>query len=358
MERQNNTRFFKVENQNLRAFFKSQKSGFLLSLILTLFWISCRQDSPVSEILPELTPYPAKMPSNFPPANLKADNPLTVEGVELGRMLYYDKALHPNQTMACANCHLQKQSFSIANMDGVLPHVNLAWKRHYLWNGKIKGTLEDAMMFEVNEFFASDLRHIKSNTEYQRRFKMVFGSDRIDSKRTAYALAQFIASLISSQSKYDLVVSKKAVFTPSEARGEELFFSEKGDCFHCHAPPLFSDMSFHNTGIDSVFEGRNRGRFEVTGKAHDIGLMSTPTLRNIAVTAPYMHDGRFENLEDVIEHYNAGVKRSATLDPLMLKNDSDGKKHFTQQDKDDLKAFLLTLTDTSFLNNSQYSSPF
>jgi cytochrome c peroxidase len=330
---------------------------FTVLLVLTSF-TSCKEDPKEDPLKPALTPYPAKLPPGFPPVNLAHDNPLTVEGFELGRMLYYDKALHPNQSMACASCHVQKNSFSMNNNDGVLPHVNLAWKRHYLWNGKLKGTLEDAMRFEVEDFFATDLSHIRAKPEYRERFKVVFGTDEINSHRAAYAIAQFLTTLMSYQSKYDVVVAKKAAFTPSEARGEALFFSEKGDCFHCHAPPLFSDMMFHNNGIDSVFEGINRGRFEVTGKLYDIGMMSTPTLRNIGVTAPYMHDGRFEKLEDVIDHYNAGIRRSTTLDPIMLKNDSDGKRHLTTQEKEDLKAFLLTLTDTTFLNDKRFSSPF
>lgn len=353
--KQDNSRFFRF----LKLYSFSKGTFQVMLLLFALFTFhSCKEDPKNTAPEITLTPYPTKLPAGFPPPNLAQDNRLTVEGVELGRMLYYDKALHPDQTTACADCHRQEHSFSSNQAVGVLPHINLAWRRQYLWNGKIKGTLEEAMLFEVEEFFATDLSHIRAKPEYRNKFKQVFGNEEITTKQAAYAMAQFLTTLMSYQSKYDRVVAGKDIFSPSEARGEALFFSEKGDCFHCHAPPLFSDMSFHNIGLDSVFEGRNRGKFEVTGKNYDLGLVSTPTLRNVAFTAPYMHDGRFLQLEDVIEHYNAGIKKSPTLDPLMLKNNSDGKKNLTQQEKDDLKAFLLTLSDTTITQNNKFSSPF
>jgi cytochrome c peroxidase len=327
-------------------------------MLLTLSFFSCKEKDQPVEQLSNLTPYAVPLPRDFPRVNLASDNPLTVEGVALGRMLYYEKALHPQGNMSCSNCHLQDQGFSISDNQGVLPHINLAWQTSFLWNGRIEGTLEDAMLFEVDEFFKTDLAGIKAMPKYREKYKQVFGNEQITSKQTAYALAQFIASLISSQSKYDKVVQKKDVFSPSEQRGYEMFFSEKADCFHCHVPPLFTDYRLHNIGIDLVFEGRNQGRYAVTNNEIDLGRMKTPTLRNIQVTGPYMHDGRFKTLDEVIEHYNSGIKRSASLDPLLTKNNNQARLNLSEQDKADLKAFLLTLTDTTFLNNSQHSNPF
>lgn len=324
-----------------------------------LFGLSeCKEKDPPVEQLSNLTPYAVALPRDFPRVNLASDNPLTVEGVALGRMLYYEKALHPQGNMSCSNCHLQDKGFSISDNQGVLPHINLAWQTSFLWNGRIEGTLEDAMLFEVDEFFNTDLAGIKALPIYQEKYKQVFGNENITSKQTAYALAQFVASLMSSQSKFDKVEQRKEVFTASEERGRDMFFSEKADCFHCHVPPLFTDYRLHNIGIDSVFEGRNQGRYAVTNNEIDLGRMKTPTLRNIEVTGPYMHDGRFKTLEEVIEHYNSGIKKTASLDPLLTKNNNQARLNLSEQDKADLKAFLLTLTDTQFLNNSQHSNPF
>lgn len=336
------------------------KNKIAIALIgVLLFGLSaCTEKTIPQQQVNNLTPYSVPLPRDFPMVNLAADNPLTIEGVALGRMLYYDKALHPQSTMSCSNCHYQNIGFSISDNQGALPHINLAWQTSFLWNGRIEGTLEDAMLFEVEEFFNTDLAGIRAKPVYQEKYKQVFGNDAITSKQTAYALAQFVTTLISSQSKFDKVIQRKEVFTASEERGHDLFFSEKADCFHCHAPPLFTDYRLHNIGIDSVFEGRNQGRYTVTNSLIDLGRMKTPTLRNIGVTGPYMHDGRFKTLEEVIEHYNSGIKKSPSLDPLLTKNNNEARLNLSEQDKGDLKAFLLTLTDTNFLNNSQHSNPF
>lgn len=335
-----------------------RSSVILVLLVVIQLFFSCKEKEETQVVKKSLTPYLIKLPRDFPKTNLASDNPLTQEGIALGKMLYYDNALHPEGKMSCASCHLQNLGFSISNSAGVLPHINLAWQANFLWNGRIEGTLEDAMRFEVDEFFKSDLRGIRAKNIYKEGFQQVFGNDAITSKQTAYALAQFIASLVSSQSKYDKVVQKKEVFSPSEQKGYEMFFSEKADCFHCHVPPLFTDYRLHNIGIDSVFEGRNEGRYGVTKNVNDLGRMKTPTLRNIEVTGPYMHDGRFKTLEEVIAHYNSGIKMSASLDPLLTKNNNQALLNLSEQDKADLKAFLLTLTDTAFLNSKQHSNPF
>ena len=143
-----------------------------------------------------------------------------------------------------------------------------------------------------------------------------------------------------------------------ELRGQLLFNSELGDCFHCHSTPLTTDLLFHNNGIDSVFEDFDKGLYNVTGSESDIGLFKTPSLRNVEMTAPYMHDGRFQTLEEVVEHYNSGVKRSPTLDPLMTKENRKNGLNLSTYDKAALVAFLKTLTDESYLNDPKYKNPF
>src|SRR5690606_331098 len=143
----------------------------------------------------------------------------------------------------------------------VMPHINLAWSKNFLWNGKIAGSLENIMRFEVQDFFKTDLKYINENAEYRKLTKKAFGKEEITYKELEYALAQFFRSQISGNSKFDQWLRKEAVFTESEMRGFDMFFSEKGDCFHCHGMPLFTDNDFHNIGLDSVFTGVSKGRF-------------------------------------------------------------------------------------------------
>jgi cytochrome c peroxidase len=336
----------------------------LITFGLCFTFLGCKQD-PVVEPKPGAkspTPVEMEIPPFFPRIKLPDNNPLTVEGIALGRRLYYDELLSKNgplQGSSCATCHDQKKSFgSNASGTSVIPHVNMAWRTNFLWTGKLEGSLEDAMIFEVRDFFQSDLSELRKTTIYPTLFEDAFGSNEITLENTAFALAQFFRSLTSSNSRYDLYTREQTQFTGQEREGLRIFLSEKGDCFHCHTLPLTRDNSFHNIGLDSVFEGANQGRFLVTGDSNDIGKFMTPSLRNIALTGPYMHDGRFSTLEEVIEHYNTGVKRSDYLDPVMTKIGKERGLRLNPQDKADLLAFLRALTDTSFLNDPSLGSPF
>jgi cytochrome c peroxidase len=343
--------------KNISAIFK-------LAMVIAFFTLigSCKKESDDNNDDYNPTPYSVSYPSNFPLMSIPSNNPLTVEGIELGRRLYYDTKLSvngPMQGSSCSSCHYQSNSFTV-NSPGtaVLAHVNLAWANYFLWEGKIQGTLEDIMMFEVDEFFQSDLSAIKSDASYPTLYKSAFGTTEINSQRTAFALAQWFRKLTSANSKFDKFLLHEASLSADELNGFILFNSEKGDCFHCHTIPLMTDNMFHNIGLDSVFTGTNRGRNNFTGNSLDIGLFKTPTLRNIELTAPYMHDGRFVTLEEVVEHYNSGVKLSATLDPIMTKQGKEFGLLLTQKEKMDLVAFLKTLTDESYIVNSELSSPF
>ncbi len=300
------------------------------------------------------TPYELKVPAFFPILDLPADNPQTVEGVKLGRMLYYDPALHADSTHACASCHVQANSFS--SDAAVLPHLNLGWSSAFLWNGKVQGTLEDIMLFEAKDFFKTDLDRLRRHPEYPRLFYEAFGQDTITYELAAKALSQFQRTMVSSNSKYDRVLDQSSgVFlTDEELNGYDIFFTEKGDCFHCHGGILFTDNQFHNNALDASPEA---GLSEITGQPLDAGKFKTPTLRNIALTGPYMHDGRYATLEDVIDFYSEGLQSSETVDPLM-KSVHLGGKHLTAQEKSDLIAFLKTLTDTTYTANPALASPF
>ncbi|MFP5469994.1 MAG: cytochrome-c peroxidase [Bacteroidia bacterium] len=336
--------------------FHSSKINKFLVIGLVVFSSCKKEDKNTSETINvELTPYEVTYPDYFPVMTIPEDNPLTAEGINLGRKLYYDPILS-STGYSCSSCHNNSESFSSYSANS-LPHVNLAWNTYFLWKGKISGALEDIMMFEVEEFFQTDISKLNQSEDYQKEFKKVYNVDVISSKEVAYALAQFFRTLTSSNSKFDQYLKKELALTPSEMNGFQLFFTEKGDCFHCHSLGLFTDNSFHNIGLDSVFNGMNWGRYDVSGNKSDIGLYKTPTLRNVELTPPYMHDGRFETLEEVVEHYNSGVLPSATLDPIMTKAGKENGLMLSPTEKKDLVAFLKTLTDQTFINNPQLSKP-
>ena len=169
------------------------------------------------------------------------------------------------------------------------------------------------------------------------------------------AISQFERTLISSNSKWDRYLRGEANLNSSESQGFEIFFTEKGDCFHCHSTILFTDNLFHNNGLDSVFT--DQGLYDVTGDHNDIGKFRTPSLRNWIFTKPFMHDGRFKDMGEVLEFYSTGVKWSPTIDPLMKKVEYGGI-HLNDEEKVHLVSFLLTLNDSTFINNSEFSNPF
>jgi cytochrome c peroxidase len=285
--------------------------------------------------------------------NLSQENPLTHHGIALGRVLFFDPMLDRDNGRTCAGCHIANESFS-SQQENSLPLINLVWNYAYLWNGKVDGTLEDVMEFEVKRFFRTDLVKFNKNKDYRKRFQEVFGVHEITSREIAFALAQYVRTFISANSKYDRFLRGEVKLTTEEENGRRLYFTERGDCFHCHGTVLLTDNDFHNNGLDSLpFPGRS----EVTGNRNDRGKFKTPTLRNIAMTAPYMHDGRFKTLEEVIDFYSDRVSWSPTIDPLMKKVKTHGIQ-LNPREKKELLAFLKTFTDSSFINNPAFSTPF
>jgi len=329
----------------------------LLPVIIT--FSSCRKSIPEPSEYPttihQTTPYNLTIPFGFPEMIIPDDNPLTVEGVNLGRKLYYDRILDKDSARACASCHHQDRAFQIDNgTQQVLPHVNFGWMTNYMWNGGFQGSLEDVMIFEVEVFFETKMERLNNSSTYKSLFKKAFNVDSISSKDAAYALAQFARTMNSGNSKFDKFVSGSTLLTDQELLGQQLFFTEKADCFHCHGTVFFTDYTPRNNGLDA---NPDAGLMEVTGDPKDLGKFKTPTLRNIALTSPYMHDGRFNTLEEVIDFYSGGVHNTSTVDPLMVYAHNGGVS-LTPKEKEALIAFLKTLTDHEFLNNPQLSSPF
>jgi cytochrome c peroxidase len=307
---------------------------------------------------------------------IPADNPQTVEGVALGRKLFFEKRLSANNTLACAGCHNPANAFTdprqfSVGIDGIqgdrnsMPLYNLAWNYDglFFWDGRATSIEDQALKpvvdpIEMHNTWSNAAETLQSDSEYRQMFSQAFGTETIDSVLVTKAIAQFIRTLISADSKFDRYLAGTGTLTPQELNGLNVFLDEnRGDCFHCHGNPnnpLWTDNIFHNNGLDETFTDRGRGI--VTGDPREFGLFKTPSLRNLAFTAPYMHDGRFATLEEVIDHYSEGLVYSETIDPLMKKV-AEGGVHLTEQDKADLKAFLLSLSDPSFINNPDFQNP-
>jgi len=312
------------------------------------------------------TPYNFVTPPGFPLPFMAEFNPMTVEGVALGKALYSDPILSSNGK-SCSTCHRPEKSYSsgIYNAPNgyrisVLPHINMAFNSICNWDGSVLVMDSLCMVdFEPDIFNTKEselFQNLLNHPYYPAMFKAAFGINHIDSlnfhdlkMKICYAITQYIRSLVSANSRYDAYRLFHRALTPSETNGMMIFFSEKGDCFHCHPQPLFTDNGFHNNGLSDVFTGFDKGRNNVTGKASDMGMFHTPTLRNLVYTAPYMHDGRFNTLEEVIEFYSTGVKNSTTLDPIMTKRMNNRATNLTAEEKVYLLDFLKTLTDTAFV---------
>ena len=326
------------------------------------------------------TPSPLEVPATFAqyinPPYVPANNPQTVEGVALGRKLFYDPILSGDGTQACASCHAPSNAFVDTNqfsigIDGLpgtrnaMPIFNLAWNwdGKFFWDGRAYSLENQAFgpvtdPVEMHNTWPNAVAALQMSSEYPGLFEAAFGTSTIDSVLVAKAIAQFERTLISGDSKFDKYLRGELVLSASEFNGFNIFMSENGgDCFHCHgsaANPLWTDNLFHNNGLDLA--PVDPGLAGVTGDPNDHGKFRTPSLRNLVFTAPYMHDGRFSTIDDVIEHYSSGVVVSPTIDPLM-QHSSTGGVGLSAIEKQDLKAFLLTLTDSSFVTNPDFQAP-
>jgi cytochrome c peroxidase len=364
--------------------------------IVVILLLSCGKQNE-TQVQHNATPYTIVIPRHFPQQlNIPADNPMTVEGIALGRYLFYDGRMSgrsdPDSMMSCATCHLQAHSFEcgldhpkftgghpfgvtgIPTPHYMLPMINLVWTNNgYFWNGLVNQdnpeqdtrVLEDIVRMAIvapHEMY-SDTSRVKlligKTKGYPDLFKKAFGSDVVTEKNIARAIAQFVRTLISSNSKFDRFLLGEVQLSPTELNGYVLFMTEQGaDCFHCHGGegnPLFTTNLFYNNGKDSVFTDL-RDHSSVTGNPGDIGGYKAPTLRNLAFTAPYMHDGRFQTIDQVIDLYSESLVSSPYISPLMHHIGNGGIK-LTPVEKADLKAFLLTLTDSSFVMNPAYGRP-
>jgi cytochrome c peroxidase len=364
-------------------------------LVFLTFVFSACDKGKDAEVEPKDRPYEVSIPEQFSRNfDITSANQLTVAGVELGRMLFYEKKLSGNNTMSCASCHKQERAFADGNafsvgIDGKpgrknsMSIANVLWENRFFWDGRA-GSLESQAVIpiqdtlEMHENLGNAIAELQASPLYPPKFKLAFGSNIITADHVANALSQFQRTLISSNSKFDQYL--KGVYTPTEQelRGIQLFRTHPdplnkirgGNCGDCHLGALLNGdqdglFGFHNNGLDDDAH-LSEGVMAVTGNLEDKGKFKVPTLRNIALTAPYMHDGRFNTLAEVLDHYNDHISQSKTLDPLITSasneiqkpGDNSIKLYLTEQEKLDIIAFLNMLTDEEFTKDKRFANPF
>lgn len=361
--------------------------------------------TPLTQPTQALEAYNWNLPEGFPLPSVPEDNPMSAEKVDLGRHLFYDTRLSINNSMSCASCHDQKKAFAESKPVAIgvtkqqhprnsMALINIAYASVLNWSNPHVDKLENQMLTPMFGENPPELGMVGKKQElldrlqavplYQNKFKMAFPaeSEPFSVLNITRAIASFERSLISAHSPYDRYIYQgdSKALSNSAKRGEALFFSERLECFHCHGGFNFSDASvhdastfiefnFHNNGLynlkdEGLYPANNTGLYELTHKAEDMGKFKAPTLRNIAKTAPYMHDGSIASLEAVIDHYAAGGREISTGPNAGSGSKNPYKSGFVKgfelspQEKADLLAFLNSLTDEQFLNNPALSDPF
>jgi cytochrome c peroxidase len=372
-----------------------KKLAVLAAMTLLLLIVQCAKDPEIIPVpsaqngpfLPE-QPYdyvagiqgiPQSMlfsPLNFLNAE-PAYNPTTNWGATLGRVLFYDVALSANRTVSCGSCHHQSHAFADTGafsrgfMGGhtdrsAMAIVNLRFSRSFFWDLRANG-LENQVIMPIENAIEMGmdttllLSRVASASYYPALFEKAFGTSEVTVLRIRYALAQFLRAMVSYSSKYDEGLNTNfANFTQEELDGKNFYFSGQFACNHCHSTQNFYERDARNNGLESI--AGDSGFAIVTGDPADIGKFRVPTLRNVALTAPYMHDGRFRTLDEVVEHYNSGVQPSATLDDRLTTTLTIGgppvQMNMTAYEKEALITFLNTLTDQSFITDPKFSDPF
>jgi cytochrome c peroxidase len=306
-------------------------------------------------------------PDGWPkPAYNFKKNPLTKDKIELGRRLFYDPILSKDSTVSCSSCHLQYSAFT--HVDHNLSHgiegkagnrnspslMNLAWNTSFMWDGGVNHLDVQALAPITNPLeMAEDLAHVVKKLQaipaYRGAFYKSFGDSTITGEHVLKSISQFMLTLVSSNAKYDKVMRDEEEFTAQEANGYKLF---KQHCSSCHTEPLFTNGKFENNGLYVDDSLKDMGRMKISAHSDDSLKFKVPTLRNIEYSYPYMHDGRFKNLKQVLNYYVMGIKHSPTLSPQLQKG-----IYLNANEKVDVIAFLLTLSDKEFIQNPAYAYP-
>ena len=335
------------------------KKYFILSFMVWLMLVALRGDKETLFRIPEHWPKPTY---DFD------KNPLTKEKILLGRALFYDPILSADSTISCTSCHLQYTAFT--HVDHTLSHgingrigtrnapalTNMAWGKLFMWDGAINHLDMQPLApisnpDEMGSSIDTVLCRLRRSSIYPSLFYEAFADSTITGEHFLKAISQFMLTIVSANAKYDQVMRKEKgiVFTAQEANGYQLFSTH---CAACHKEPLFTTHDFRNNGLPVDTTLNDYGRMKISQNPKDSLCFKVPSLRNIEFSYPYMHDGRFATLQQVINHYTTGIQQSATLSPLLRK-----PIILSANEKVDLVAFLLTLTDRAFLFDRAYSFP-
>ncbi len=360
------------------------KVSLIVLVAVALMAKSCSKDPvPNKEEVYQPVPVTLDRTAAYPPFLLPTDNPLTEEGILLGRMLFYDPIMSKDSSISCASCHKQEFAFTdgAKTSKGIrgqilsrnsMPLYNLMWNKRFFWDGRAT-SLKEQVLIPIQAHNEMDMnlydlvQILKASPRYAPMFKKAFGDEGIKPATISKALEQFLVSMVSFNAPIDQLKFRTDtlnVISASALRGLKLFLQpiEQGgaDCFHCHSNlPFYGNTSFSgslvNNGLDEVFSDKGLG--SVSGLESDNGKFKIPSLRNVEVSAPYMHDGRFDNLEEVMDFYGSGIKlNSPNLDINILSHNA--QLNLSAQQKADIIEFLKTLTDQSFLTNPKFKSPF
>jgi len=341
-------------------------AGFVVMCLIILQLYSCKRDPSFDQPVTTADNISFSVPSGWPqPYYTFQNNTLTKSGFELGRKIFYDTRLSKDNTVSCGTCHQQYAAF--ANLDHEVSHgynnllgtrnapplFNLNWHTSFFWDGGVNNIENQPINPIQNPVeMAGDMNAIiammNADATYKNMFTAAFGTNEANSQRIFKALTQFMCMMISCNSKYDKHMHGDAggEFTDQETRGLAVF---RSNCAACHKEPLFSDFSYRNNGLQPTVVN-DSGRAHITKDTADLYKFLVPSLRNLTYSRPYMHDGRFGSINDVLTHYTTGIYQSSTLDPLL----KSGIK-LTEQDKQDLMAFLKTLDDPAFLADARFS---
>lgn len=314
-------------------------------------------------------PYSLEKPNGFPEMTFDVTgNPVTVNGVALGKKLFYEGKLSRNNTISCGFCHIQEYAFThhghpvshgIDDKLGIRntpPIQNMAFLKNYTWDGVSHNLDERSLVpittdFEMDSSMPEVVGKLYADANYKKMFKAAFGDENITGEKVLKALSQFLVTMISADSKYDKVKKGTAVFSNKESQGYNLF---QNKCASCHSGELFTDESYRNTGMYYNAQYDDRGRYRVTLDWNDNMKFRVPSLRNVEYTAPYMHDGRFYTLEAVLNFYSDNVENQANLDPLLKQNGHIGIE-MSAQEKQYIIVFLKTLSDSGFITNKKFA---
>jgi cytochrome c peroxidase len=359
--------------------------NFIAVFIGIIVFFACKKELD-NKIAPTKYNFPSI--SNFRTLNQDPNNIMTEEGIQLGYRLFFDPILSKNFSQSCASCHQPEHGFSdprklSIGVDGnegtrqAMPIINLAWHTRFFWDGRDSLLREQALEpvpnpIEMHLEWTEAVIRLNNIEQYKVGFERAFGTRTITKELVVKALEQYEKALINYNSPFDKFQRGEVGLSESALRGREIFNTERGDCFHCHSTtPAETTVNpariFANNGldeIDNLLDFEDIGLGKTTGNISDNGKFKIPSLRNLSFTAPYMHDGRFATLDEVIENYNQGPKISPSLEPIML---ADANKRIllygrfglglTVQEKEDLKAFLLSFTDSTVLTNPLFLPP-